>query len=128
MTSIREPEAISGWLATTARRESWRVLHDARRERPIVDERQFDVATHQWFGEEPEQHALSVELQRTVQRCVEQLPERCRLLLRILMKDPPPSYEEVSATLHMPIGSIGPVRGRCLQSARQSLRRMGWQR
>ncbi len=46
------------------------------------------------------------------------LAERCQSLLRLLVADPPPSYEEVSAALDMPIGSIGPTRQRCLDRLR----------
>ncbi len=49
---------------------------------------------------------------------VDGLPDRCRQLLRVLAADPPPSYEEVGAALAMPVGSIGPTRGRCLQRLR----------
>ncbi len=35
------------------------------------------------------------------------------------MASPPPSYVEVAAALKMPIGSIGPVRGRCLEQLRR---------
>jgi hypothetical protein len=34
------------------------------------------------------------------------------------MADPAPSYAQVAAALDMPIGSIGPTRGRCLQQLR----------
>ena len=43
-----------------------------------------------------------------------QLPGRCQSLLRVLMADSPPAYEDVSKALAMPIGSIGPTRARCL--------------
>jgi hypothetical protein len=35
------------------------------------------------------------------------------------MADPPPSYQQVAVALEMPIGSIGPTRGRCLDRLRQ---------
>ncbi len=35
------------------------------------------------------------------------------------MAEPTPSYEEISAALDMPIGSIGPTRGRCLERLRR---------
>jgi len=44
----------------------------------------------------------------------------CRQLLRMLMADPAYSYAEISATLHIPVGSIGPQRARCLERLRQS--------
>jgi RNA polymerase sigma factor (sigma-70 family) len=124
---IREPEAASAWLATTARRESWRVLRRARRERPIDDDRPFEAARQDVVDDDPEERALSAETRRMVSRCVNELPERCRALLQALMTDPPPTYNEVSALLHMPVGSIGPTRGRCLQSVQRSLERLGWQ-
>jgi hypothetical protein len=49
------------------------------------------------------------------------LSARCQALLRLLASDPAPSYEHVSAALGMPIGSIGPTRGRCLASRRRAL-------
>jgi hypothetical protein len=42
-------------------------------------------------------------------------------LLRLLLAEPAPSYTEVSAALNMPVGSIGPTRGRCLAKLRQVL-------
>jgi DNA-directed RNA polymerase specialized sigma24 family protein len=32
----------------------------------------------------------------------------------------PPSYEEISAALGMPIGAIGPTRARCLDKLRRT--------
>jgi DNA-directed RNA polymerase specialized sigma24 family protein len=46
------------------------------------------------------------------------LPVKCRVLLRVLLSDPPPSYAEVSEALDIPIGSIGPSRSRCLERLR----------
>ena len=48
----------------------------------------------------------------------EQLPDRCRRLLRVLVADPPPAYADVAQALDMPIGSIGPTRQRCLAQLR----------
>ena len=49
------------------------------------------------------------------------MQERCQRLLRILMADPPPSYQDVAETLTMPVGSIGPTRARCLDRLRALL-------
>jgi hypothetical protein len=38
----------------------------------------------------------------------------------MLAKDPPVSYAEISATLQIPVGSIGPQRARCLERLRKS--------
>jgi len=42
-------------------------------------------------------------------------------LLRLLTADPQPAYEEISAALDMPIGSIGPTRQRALGRLREQL-------
>jgi hypothetical protein len=42
-------------------------------------------------------------------------------LLEMLMADPPVSYTEISQQLGLPVGSIGPTRGRCLAKLRTLL-------
>jgi DNA-directed RNA polymerase specialized sigma24 family protein len=49
------------------------------------------------------------------------LPARDQRLLRMLVADPQPSYEEIGTALAMPIGSIGPTRGRALRRLRREL-------
>jgi hypothetical protein len=39
-------------------------------------------------------------------------------LLEMLMADPPVPYTEISHELGLPVGSIGPTRGRCLARLR----------
>jgi DNA-directed RNA polymerase specialized sigma24 family protein len=36
----------------------------------------------------------------------------------MLMADPPAPYAEISEKIGIPIGSIGPMRGRCLEKLR----------
>jgi DNA-directed RNA polymerase specialized sigma24 family protein len=47
------------------------------------------------------------------------LTARCQALLRVLVADPVPSYDELASALAMPIGSIGPTRARCLERLRR---------
>jgi hypothetical protein len=37
----------------------------------------------------------------------------------MLIQDPPVPYAEISTRLGIPVGSIGPTRGRCLQQLRR---------
>ena len=39
--------------------------------------------------------------------------------MRAFVTEPEPSYAEVAARLGMPIGSIGPIRARCLARLRK---------
>ena len=39
----------------------------------------------------------------------------------LVIADPPPAYDEASAMLGRPIGSLGPTRKRCLDKMRKLL-------
>ena len=107
---LREADRVGAWLATTARRECLRVLRGAQRQVPTGDDIEAEPAD-----------ATDVALWRAFAR----LPERDQALLRLLVADPAPSYEEISAALEMPIGSIGPTRARSLERLRRELARDG---
>jgi hypothetical protein len=47
------------------------------------------------------------------------LPPHCQRLLALLIQDPPVCYAEISARLGIPVGSIGPIRSRCLARLRR---------
>ena len=115
---IHEPEHVGAWLATTTRRECLRQLRRTGRERPTDsdDLDQIDLTVLP-----PDTGLLLAERDGELWAVFERLPDRCRGLLRVLMVDPPPSYDEVSAALDMPVGSIGPTRGRCLDKLRRLL-------
>lgn len=114
---IQDPERLGGWLATTARRECLVVLKKSRREPPVGDERWLDTVPDQRSAVDG---ALLVdERDSALWRVFDELPDRCRRLLRVLLADPAPSYAEVAEALDLPIGSIGPTRQRCLSSLRR---------
>ena len=48
-----------------------------------------------------------------------QLSPREQQLIAVLTVDPPVPYAEISARLGIPVGSIGPTRGRCLAKLRR---------
>jgi len=68
-----------------------------------------------------EEAAAESERIRWMWQEFEELGDRCRQLLRVLMASPPPSYQEVSAALGIAVGSIGPLRQRCLRRLRARL-------
>jgi RNA polymerase sigma factor (sigma-70 family) len=109
---IREPERVGAWLATTCRRECLTTLRRTGREKPLDLDRVVELPAQ---GGDIDAELLRRERNEALWSVFEGLSDPCRQLLRVLMADPPPSYDEVSAALGMPIGSIGPTRGRCLQ-------------
>jgi RNA polymerase sigma factor (sigma-70 family) len=109
---LQDPERVGAWLATTARREALRTLRHSGRQVP-TDEVP-ETATETPVGAA----LLEAERDRALWQAFGGLSERCQALLRILVSDPPPSYDEIASALDMPIGSIGPTRARCLERLR----------
>jgi RNA polymerase sigma factor (sigma-70 family) len=114
---LRDPERVGPWLATTARNESRRILRRAGRQLPVGDDAELEPEAAPVEG--PEAQLLASERSLLLWRAFTQLPNRCQRLLRVLMTDPAPSYEEASTALDMPVGSIGPTRARCLRALRK---------
>ena len=124
--SIRDPQTVVKWLLTAARREAWRVAKRARSDQ---------AHTAALFGQEgeelsalpaerqelPDERVFRDELQQRLWDHVQQLPERCRELMRVIAFADRPDYALIADALGMPVGSIGPTRGRCLAKLRQVL-------
>lgn len=113
---VRDPQRLAGWLATTARRECLRVLRSTTREFP-GDE--VDRGLESYCYDAPDEQLLGEEERTTVRAAVGALPDGHRRLLQVLLAEPPPSYMAVAETLDMPVGSIGPTRGRAIEQLRQ---------
>ena len=117
LDSLRDPAALPGWLATTTRNECAHVLHAAHRPQPAA------LGIH--VGDIPDEHAgmaeqelLVAERHAALCEAFTHLPPHCQQLLTLLIHDPPMPYAQTSATLGIPVGSIGPLRSRCLQQLR----------
>lgn len=115
--TIRDPEAVLGWLVVATKRDAWRVARSARREVQL----ETGALEHDSGEPGPEASAILTEQQQILWGALTALNERCRQLLRIVAFVDRPDYDQVSAALGMPRGSIGPTRGRCLDKLRRSL-------
>ncbi len=122
LDTIREPGALPGWLSTTCRRECLRVL---RREGRSIAAEPDHLDRIDPFVEDVDADLIRDERARVLWRALGQLRDACQRLLRILMADPAPGYDEVSEMLDIPIGSIGPTRGRCLAQLRTIIEESG---
>jgi RNA polymerase sigma factor (sigma-70 family) len=113
---VQNPQALGAWLATTARRECLRLIRLRGRELATDDAGLFDAPGDDTI----DQRLIIGERDRALARALRTIGERCQALLRMLASPEPPSYEEISAALEMPIGAIGPTRARCLDKLRRS--------
>lgn len=114
---IQQPERLGAWLATTSRRESLRIA--TRRAVVSPSEAVHLVADHE---ADPLDAALLREEQtQAIRVAAARLSPHCQRLLGVLMSDDDLPYKTIAKQLDMPIGSIGPTRGRCLEHLRQIL-------
>jgi len=115
--SVRDPHALGAWLGTTASRESLRTLAGDRREEPTDEDLCVGAAT----VDDVTETLTRAERSHALKRALATLPPRHRALMESLLAEPEPSYAELSEMLGIPIGSIGPIRGRCVTRLRREL-------
>jgi len=114
---LQKPSRVGAWLATTARRESLLSTRRSSRVIPSGDDLP-DIA-----DDAPAHDAVLLTQERddALWAAFMRLNERDRVLLRLVVTEPAPCYEEISAALDMPVGSIGPTRGRALERLRREI-------
>lgn len=123
ISRLKEPEQVGAWLATTARHESLRIIRLGGRLTVTDDPSLLDPGSDQ---DSPERAVLAAEAAsahrqraRQLWSAFQRLPDRCRQLLNLLVvASPPLSYVEIATTLGIAVGSIAPIRARCLKQLR----------
>ncbi len=113
---IEYPDRVGSWLAATARNECLRSL--AARKRVDLRHEDDELQSVAVYASEVDERLLAEERAQVVREALSRLPRRWQRLLEMLMADPPVPYTEISDQLGLPIGSIGPTRGRCLARLR----------
>jgi RNA polymerase sigma factor (sigma-70 family) len=116
LDTVRDPFSLGAWIETTARRESLRALVGRRREELTGDE----VGVDQPVLDDADDAELE-ERKSALAHGLSKLNSRQRALMESLLAEPAPSYADVSTRIGIPIGSIGPTRGRCVKRLRQEL-------
>jgi RNA polymerase sigma factor (sigma-70 family) len=121
---LKDPARVGAWLATTARRESLRVIGVAARQIPTAEDKELEPRNREYI--DVDAALLAAERDEHVRAALAQLPPRWATMLLLLSGDDALSYQELSERLDMPVGSIGPTRARCLQKLRTILEEMNY--
>jgi RNA polymerase sigma factor (sigma-70 family) len=117
LDNLRDPAAVAGWLATTTRHECARVARAAHGPHAVAGLLDADTIPDD-HAVIAEQELLVAERHAALRAAFAHLPPRSQQLLTLLTADPPMPYAQISATLGIPVGSIGPLRSRCLHQLR----------
>jgi RNA polymerase sigma factor (sigma-70 family) len=112
---LRDPERLPSWISTTARRECLRVRRARNRELPTAD---IAVAHESPAFPAPGLLLIRAEDHAVLWSAVHRLSEKHHELMRLLLASPGPSYADISRSLYMAIGSIGPTRMPAIEQLR----------
>jgi RNA polymerase sigma factor (sigma-70 family) len=115
LKTIREPEALPGWLQTTTRNECLMLLRHKTRQIPTDSPLLGDPTQP---GSDTA--LIGAEERDAARDAFARLPMRNQELLSMLFADPPRTYQEISSVLGMPVGAIGPTRARVLAKVRRA--------
>lgn len=120
---VRDYSRLAGWLGSTARRESWRLLRRSNAWTSLEDGDISQIETIPGAVQpSPEEEIIADEERQRVLTALRRMPDRCRTLLTLLYSDNAPcSYAETAAYLGMPVNSVGAIRARCLGRLRKIL-------
>jgi RNA polymerase sigma factor (sigma-70 family) len=119
---IESGRALPRWLATTAARESLRLVRLKVRTKTEVTLE--DLVVQEEATAEAE--AIKSDDAFRVQANLASMAARCRDLLSALYGDDEAPYAEIAERLGVPIGAIGPTRARCLEKLRKMMEAEGF--
>jgi len=132
LDSIREPEKLPGWLATTACNEVRQILRQRGRQQLLqggdwtTSSGNMGDLLDTIAGDDGD-HSRGIQLdesRRDVRAAFGRLDPQCREIITVLvLADPPVPYDEASKQLGRPIGPLGPSRRRCLEKMKSLLDR-----
>jgi RNA polymerase sigma factor (sigma-70 family) len=126
LSQLRKTGALRGWIITVAAHQS---LHWKTKHRKRADREQTDVDVEELGIEASVAPDLidAAEHEQMMRDATARLSPRCQEMIRLLFYvEPPLPYKEVAQRLGLAVGSIGFIRGRCLQRLEKSLREMGF--
>lgn len=123
LEKLKKVEALDVWIATVAKRHTWKTLQRRRRiyEDSFPDE--YDVLDPKQIPEAGYNQRLA---QAQVRRALQMLSDKCKNLLTLLFYHyESAEYTQVAKDLDMARGSVGPLRQRCLGKFREKLEDLG---
>lgn len=125
LPKLKKPDSFKSWLISLTNHKCyhWRQKQNRRGEHEVqveeTEQLENQATVEAGFADELEQQQL-------VREVLQQLPERCQKLLHLLFfAKPPKAYDEVAEELGLAVGSIGFIRGRCLDKMKKLFQQHG---
>jgi len=124
LPSLRQPKALGGWLIRVALRRCIRFRQSEGRFGHDSTEAELESISIDSVGGAVIEE---VEREQALREAIRELSPRCqRLMHALFFVQPPQSYQQIAAELGLATGSIGFIRGRCLDKLRRRLQERGF--
>lgn len=122
LSRLKKPGALPAWLIQVTLRKCFRRSRELQR---FTDDEPEDLEAPP-DGAFPQKLLEELEQEKAVRDALAQLTPRCQRLIRMLFFETPcRPYAEVARQLGLAPGSIGFIRGRCLEKMRKRLAQRG---
>jgi RNA polymerase sigma factor (sigma-70 family) len=125
LPQLKKVQSLRSWLITVTIRQSYRWKRK-QSNHVELDAMEPEVAEGIAFTP-PSETLAQLEQEQIVREVVAKLPPRHRELVQLLFFEQPPlPYAEIGRRLGLATGSIGFIRGRCLEKLRKALAEFGF--
>ena len=126
LSRLRKSESLRSWLITVTNHKCYHWKTKQRRQ-DDREQHETEEGELQEMGTVPPEFVEELEQEQIVRESIARLPERCQELVRLLFyEEPAIPYEEVARRLGLATGSIGFIRGRCLNRLKKILEEAGF--
>lgn len=125
LPKLRKKSSVRSWLIslTTHRCYHWK---QERRKQSLREAADVDSEQLEEQAAVTPEFVAKLERDQLVHESVLELTPRCQEMIRMLFfSSPPKPYQEVARRLGLATGSIGFIRGRCLEKLRKVLEKKG---
>ena len=124
---LREPRALPKWLMQTCYHKCLHYRRRAERYVPRTEEDGDTQHTNASPATLPDDMLAQLEKEQMVRDAISELSPRCERMIRMLFFETPSRpYQEIANDLGIATGSIGFIRGRCLEKLKKQLEKMGF--
>lgn len=121
---LRRAEAVRSWIIKVTSHQSY---HWKRKLRRLAEDELTPIDEAEVSSDLPPDVMEEVERAQILREAVAALPRRCQEIIRLLFYEPEPiAYRDLAARLGLATGSIGFIRGRCLQRLERALHELGF--
>jgi RNA polymerase sigma factor (sigma-70 family) len=123
LSKLRKVESLRSWLITVA---THKCFHWKKHQKQDVELDAMEQEVAEEIAAAP-QVMQEVQEEQAVRDAIQRLTPRCAELVKLLFYEQPPvPYNEVAQKLGLATGSIGFIRGRCLNRLQKILAELGF--